>query len=84
MKVFLVLLLVAAVGYFSWRINKKQRAKYAERKTLHKISVKPSNAVKPTELQKEMDRLKVQMDKAKEENDPMSFIKYEDESKIKN
>lgn len=82
MKVFLVLLLVGAVGFISWKINKKQRAKYAERKTLHKVSVKPPKAVKPTELQKEMDRLKKGMDEAK--HNPNSLIKYEDESKLKN
>ena len=79
MKVVLVLLLVAAVGYFSWRINKKQRAKYAERKTLHKATIKPKPAKSQADiaLEKEMERMKKAMNDA-----DMIFRDY-DSSKIK-
>ena len=84
MKAILIIGILAIVGYAVWKFIEAKRIKNAKKPTIHKVSVKPSKAVKDAndELKKEMERLKKGMDEAK--HNPNSLIKYEDESKLKN
>ena len=91
MKEILVIALIAAIGYFSWKFNKSKRDKMAANAKLYKATIKPSNAVKSAKeinddlaMEAEMKRVNNVLNKAKKDSNPMSFIKYEDESKTKN
>jgi predicted negative regulator of RcsB-dependent stress response len=56
MKVILVIAIIAAIGYFSWKFKEAKRIKNANKPSIHKVSVKSTTAVKSTkQRRKEID-----------------------------
>ena len=56
MKTLIIILIVAIIGYAIWKFIKAKRIKNANKPTIHKVSVKPTTAVKSTkQRRKEID-----------------------------